>query len=174
MPMNRAKKAEELQEVKDYIAGDIDAIVVVANKGMSVKQVEALRRDAAANDARYKVSKNALSIIAFKDTKFAGIVDYFKGPTALIMAKDPIAAARVAQKFSKEYADKFEIMGGAMGSTLLDAKKVVYLASLPSLDQLRGKLVGLLQAPAQKIAAIVQAPPAQLARVINAYATKAA
>ena len=147
---------------------------IKADYAERTRELEALRREAAANDARYKVSKNALSILAFKETKFAGIVDMFKGPTALILAKDPVAAAKVAQKFSKEYGDKFEIVGGAMGETILDAKKVVQLASLPSLDALRGKLVGLLQAPAQKLAAVVQASPAQLARVINAYATKAA
>jgi large subunit ribosomal protein L10 len=174
MPMNRAKKAIELQEVENYIAADIQAIVVVENKGMTVKMVEALRREAGTAGARYKVSKNSLSKIALGKSQFAGIVDMFKGPTALILSKDPIAAAKVAQKFAKEYADKFVILGGAMGADTLDAKKVVQLANLPSLDELRGKLVGLLQAPAQKIAAVVQAPAAQLARVVNAYAQKAA
>jgi large subunit ribosomal protein L10 len=169
MPMNRAKKAIELKEVQDYIADDIHAIVVIENKGMTVKMVEALRREAANLGARYKVSK-----IALTGGKFAGIVDMFKGPTALILSKDPIAAAKVAQKFAKEYADKFVILGGAMEGSTLDAKKVVHLASLPSLDELRGKLVGLLQAPAQKLAALSQAPAAQLARVINAYAQKGA
>ena len=172
MPMNRDKKAEELQEVQDYLAEDVEAMVVVQNKGMTVKMVQALRRDALASGARYKVSKNSLSKIALTGTKFASIADMFKGPTAIILSKDPIAAAKVAQKFAKEYAEKFVILGGAMGESKLDAKSVVQLASLPSLDELRGKLLGLLMAPATKIACVVQAPAGQLARVVNAYATK--
>lgn len=161
MPMSKAKKAVELQEVKDYIAGDIEALVIVENKGLTVKQVEALRREAAANGARYKVSKNSISKIALAGTKFANILDLFKGPTAIIMSKDVLAAARVAQKCASSSNDKLVVLGGTTGDKLLDKKDVAYYASLPSLDALRGKLVGLLQAPA-----------AQLARVVNAYATK--
>lgn len=161
MPMNRAKKAVELKEVQDTIAADIQAVVVVENKGMTVKQVEALRRGAKEDNAMYKVSKNSLSKIALTGTKFAGIVDMFKGPTALILSKDILAAARVAQKFASTSNDKLVILGGSDGNKVLDKKEVVFYASLPSLDALRGKLVGILQAPA-----------AQLARVVNAYATK--
>lgn len=163
MPMNKAKKAVELQKVKDFIAADIEALVIVENKGMTVKQVEALRRGAAEDNAIYKVSKNSISKIALAGTKFEGVLEMFKGPTALIMSKDILAAARVAQKFASTSNDKLAILGGTTGDKVLDKKEVVYYASLPSLDALRGKLVGILQAPA-----------AQLARVVNAYATKEA
>ena len=163
MPMNKAKKAVELQNVKDYIAADTEALVIVENKGMTVKQVEALRRGAKEENALYKVSKNSLSKLALAGTKFEGILNMFKGPTAIIMSKDILAAARVAQKFASSSNDKLVILGGSDGEKVLDKKEVVYYASLPSLDQLRGKLVGLLQAPA-----------AQLARVVDAYAKKEA
>ena len=161
MPMNKAKKAVELKEVQEYIAADIEAMLVVENKGLTVKQVEALRRGAKEENVIYKVSKNSLSKIALKGTKFEAIADLFKGPTALIMGKDVLAAARVAHKFSSSSNDKLVILGGSAGDKMLDKKDIAFYASLPSLDALRGKLVGLLQAPA-----------AQLARVVNAYATK--
>jgi large subunit ribosomal protein L10 len=161
MPMNRAKKASELQEVKTMIGGEIEALVAVENKGLSVKQVEELRRGAKADNAIYKVSKNALTKIALKGTKFEGMTDLFKGPTALIISRDILAAARVAQKFASSSNDKLVVLGGSNGDKVFNAKDIKYYASLPSLDALRGKLVGLLQAPA-----------AQLARVVNAYATK--
>jgi large subunit ribosomal protein L10 len=163
MPMNKAKKAVELKEVQDYIAADIEALVIVENKGLTVKEVEALRRGAIAEGARYKVSKNSLSKIALKGTKFESVLDLFKGPTALVMSKDMLSAARVAQKFASSSNEKLVILGGATADKKLDKKEIAYYASLPSLDALRGKLVGLLQAPA-----------AQLARVVDAYAKKEA
>lgn len=172
MPKSKAKKAEELTEIESILGADIEALVVVTNKGMSVKQVEALRRAASAAGAKYKVPKNSISKLAIADTQFSAIADFFKGPTAIIVSKDPVAAAKVAQKYAKEYGDKLAIVGGSMGSNKLDAKSVVQLASLPSLDELRGKLVGLLQAPATKIAGVLQAPAGQLARVVGAYAAK--
>jgi large subunit ribosomal protein L10 len=163
MPMNKAKKAVELQEVKELLADGVTAIIAVENKGQTVKEVEALRRGAKAENVIYKVSKNSLSKIALTGTKFEGILNLFKGPTALILAKDILAAARVAQKFASTSNDKLVILGGATEDKVLDKKEVTYYASLPSLDALRGKLVGLLQAPG-----------AQIARVVNAYATKEA
>ncbi len=161
MPMNKAKKAVELKEVQDIISNDIEALILVENKGMTVKDVEALRRGAKEDNAVYKVSKNSLSKIALKGTKFEGVLDMLKGPTALILSKDILAASRVAQKFASTSNDKLVILGGSDGNKVLDQKEVKFYASLPSLDALRGKLVGLLQAPG-----------AQLARVVNAYATK--
>lgn len=160
MPMNRAKKAEELQELQNMLQ-DTNAIIVTENKGMTVKQVSELRRAAQAEGAAYKVSKNSLSKIALKGTKFETILDMFKGPTALILSKDALSAARVAQKFASTSNDKLAIVGGAADEKRLEKKDVAYFASLPSLDALRGKLVGILQAPA-----------AQIARVVDAYAKK--
>jgi large subunit ribosomal protein L10 len=161
--MSKAKKASELDEVRQLIAQDIGGLVAIENKGMTVKTVEAVRRGADSENVIFKVSKNSLTKIAIKGTKFEAMTDMFKGPTALIIAKDILAAARVAQKFAATSDDKMVILGGSNGDKVLDKKDIVYYASLPSLDALRGKLVGLLQAPA-----------AQLARVVNAYATKEA
>lgn len=160
MPMNKAKKAEELKELQGMLT-DVDAIIITENKGMSVQQVSELRRAAKAENAAYKVSKNSLSKIALKGTKFEGILDMFKGPTALIIAKDGLSAARVAHKFASTSNDKLQVVGGIMGDKRLDKKEIAYFATLPSLDALRGKLVGILQAPA-----------AQIARVVDAYAKK--
>jgi large subunit ribosomal protein L10 len=161
MPMNKAKKAVELQEVQGLIAGETGAVIAVENKGMTVKDVEALRRGGYDENVIYKVSKNSLSKIAFAGTKFEGITAFFKGPTALIMGKDMLSAARVAHKFASTSNDKLVILGGSDGEKVLEPKDIKFYASLPSLDALRGKLVGLLQAPG-----------AQIARVVNAYATK--
>lgn len=161
MPMNKAKKAVELQEVKAYVANDTQAVVVVENKGLTVKEFESMRRGGHDEGVICKVSKNSLSKIAFTGTKFEGLLDLFKGPTTLIMGKDMLSTARVAYKFASGSNEKLVILGGSDGEKTLNPKDIKFYASLPSLDALRGKLVGLLQAPG-----------AQLARVVNAYATK--
>ena len=125
-------------------------------------------RDAGAS---FKVTKNRLARIAIEGTPYSQIGSMLTGPTALATSSDPVAAAKVAVDFAKTN-DKFEIVGGAMGDTLLDVEGVKALASLPSLDELRAKIVGLVQAPATKLAQIAQAPAAQLARVFGAYAAK--
>ena len=121
--------------------------------------------------ARYKVAKNTLALIALEGTAYAPIGEMLTGPTALATSSDPVAAAKVAVDFAKTN-DRFEIVGGAMGDTLLDVNGVKALAALPSLDELRAKIVGLVQAPATKIAQLVNAPAAKLARVFGAYAAK--
>ena len=123
--------------------------------------------------ATYKVSKNKLSRIALDGTAYGSLSDLLVGPTALSTSKDPVAPAKVVVDFAKTN-DKLEIVGGAMGTTLLDVAGVKALAQLPSLDELRAKIVGLVQAPATKIVQIVQAPAGQLARVLSAYAEKEA
>ena len=123
--------------------------------------------------ATYKVTKNSLAKIASKGTSYEQIGDMLTGPIALASSVDPVAAAKVAIDFAKT-TDKLEIVGGAMGDTLLDANGVKALASMPSLDQLRATLIGLVNAPATKIAQISQEPAAQLARIFGAYAAKEA
>jgi large subunit ribosomal protein L10 len=121
--------------------------------------------------ATVKVAKNRLAKLALDGTDAAGIKDLFQGPTMVAYAADPVAAPKVASEFAKGN-EKFVVLGGALGKTVMDANAVKALAELPSLDQLRGKLIGLIQAPATKIAGVLQAPAGQLARVLNAYATK--
>jgi large subunit ribosomal protein L10 len=121
--------------------------------------------------ATYQVAKNRLAKIALKDTDYAGIEEYLSGPTALAYSEDPVAAAKAVVEFAKTN-DRIEVVGGSMGSQVLDEAGVRALASMPSLDELRGKLVGLVNAPATKIAQVVNAPANKLARVFGAYAAK--
>jgi large subunit ribosomal protein L10 len=170
--MDRTQKAEAVSALNANL-GQVGVVVVTRNLGLTVAQSTDLRQKMREADAAYKVTKNRLAKIAVKDTDYEGISDLLTGPIALASSADPVAAAKVAVEFAKTN-DKLEIVGGAMGSVMLDVNGVKALASLPSLDELRGKLVGLIQAPATKVATVIQAPAGQLARVFNAYATKEA
>ena len=168
--MDRAQKSAAVAELNRTFT-ESGVVVVTRNLGLTVAQSTALRvkmRDAGAS---YKVAKNRLARIAAEGTSYTSLSDLLTGPTALSSSKDPVAAAKAVVEFAKTN-DKIEIVGGAMGSTVLDVNGVKALAELPSLDELRAKLVGLIQAPAQKLASITQAPAAQLARVFGAYAAK--
>ncbi|MBA2934246.1 50S ribosomal protein L10 [Sphingomonas sp. CGMCC 1.13654] len=168
--MDRDQKSAAVAELNRTFS-ESGVVVVTRNLGLSVTQATALRvkmRDAGAS---YKVAKNRLARIAAEGTSYTSLSDLLTGPTALSSSKDPVAAAKAVVEFAKTN-DKIEIVGGAMGSTVLDLNGVKALAELPSLDELRAKLVGLIQAPAQKLASITQAPAAQLARVFSAYAEK--
>jgi large subunit ribosomal protein L10 len=170
--MDRAQKAEQVAALKQTF-NETSVVVVTRNLGMTVAQSTALRirmRDAGAS---FKVSKNTLALIAVEGTTYAPISDMLTGPTALATSTDPVAAAKVAVDFAKT-TDRFEIVGGAMGDTVLDANGVRALAELPSLDELRATIVGLIQAPATKIARTINEPGAMLARVFGAYAAKEA
>jgi large subunit ribosomal protein L10 len=168
--MDRAQKAELVAELKQTF-NETSVVVVTRNLGMTVAQSTALRikmRDAGAS---FKVSKNTLALIALEGTTYAPLSDLLNGPVALATSADPVAAAKVAVDFARTN-DRFEIVGGAMGDTLLDVSGVKALAELPSLDELRARIVGLIQAPATKIARTISEPGAMLARVIGAYAAK--
>ena len=138
-----------------------------------VAQSTALRLKMREGGATYKVTKNSLAKIATKGTVYESISDLLTGPVALASSIDPVAAAKIVVEFAKTN-DRLEIVGGAMGSTVLDVNGVKALATMPSLDELRAKIVGLVQAPATKVVQIVQAPAGQLARVFGAYAAKEA
>jgi large subunit ribosomal protein L10 len=148
------------------------SVVVVAQySGLTVVQMQALRKQMKLAGASVKVAKNRLAKIALEGTDVASIGPLLKGPTLIATSSDPIAAPKVAIDFAKGH-EKFVILGGAMGTTALNPDGVKALASLPSLDELRAKLIGLVQAPATKIAQLTTAPAAKLARVFGAYATK--
>jgi large subunit ribosomal protein L10 len=167
--MDRAGKAESIETLKGVFA-DAGAVVVTHYSGLTVRELEDLRGRLRKEGAKFKVVKNRLAQKALNgagDT--AG--GLFKGPVGIAYAPDPVSAAKVATQYAKDN-DKFLIIGGMMGETVLDAKGVDALAKLPSLDQLRATLIGLIQAPATRIAGVVQAPAAQLARVFSAYAAK--
>lgn len=170
--MDRAQKAAAVAELNRTFS-EVGVVVVTRNLGMTVAQSTDLRTKMRAVGATYKVSKNKLARIALDGTDYLSIGDMLTGPVALATSPDPVAAAKVAVDFAKTN-DKFEIVGGAMGATALDVEGVKALATLPSLDELRAKIVGLIVAPATKLATITQAPAAQLARVLSAYAEKEA
>ena len=170
--MDRSQKADLVDELKN-VFNETSVVVVTRNNGLSVAQSTDLRLKMRDAGAQYKVAKNRLALIALDGTRYSPIGDLLKGPTALATSTDPVAAAKVAVEFAKSN-DKFEIVGGAMGDTVLDVNGIRALAALPSLDELRATIVGLIQAPASKIARTVNEPGAQLARVFGAYAAQAA
>jgi large subunit ribosomal protein L10 len=170
--MNRSEKTDAVA-VLNATFNESAVVVVTRNLGLTVAQSTDLRLKMRDAGASYKVAKNRLTKIALADTQYAGLSDLLTGPTALATSGDPVAAAKVAVEFAKTN-DKLEIVGGAMGDTLLDVDGVKALASLPSLDELRAKLIGLVQAPATKVAQVLVAPAGQLARVFGAYAAKEA
>jgi large subunit ribosomal protein L10 len=168
--VERAEKTE-LVTMFNGVAKTATVIVVAHNKGLTVNQVSDLRNKMAKAGATVKVVKNRLAMRALEGTDAAGISKLFTGPTMVAYGADPVAAPKVASDFAK-INEKFVVLGASLGKTTLDAAGVKALAELPSLDQLRGKIIGLIQAPATKIAGILAAPAGQLARVFNAYATK--
>ena len=170
--MDRSQKAESVAAL-NAVFNEVGLVVVTRNLGLSVKQSTDLRTKMRDAGATYKVAKNRLAKLALKDTQYEGLEDYLTGPTALAWSTDPVAAAKAAVEFAKTN-DKLEIVGGAMGSTQLNADGVKALASMPSLDELRAKIVGLVNAPATKVAQLVNAPAAKLARVFGAYGAKEA
>ena len=159
--MDRAQKQTEIEQVKSTL--DSSEIVIVShNKGMTVAQVTELRRTLRANGAAYKVSKNTLVKRAATGTRYESVTDLMTGPTGLSTTTgEPLVVAKTVYDLAKKFDGKLVIVGGAFGDMKLDAAAVEKLAKLPTLDQIRGKLVGLIQAPA-----------AQLARLAQAYADK--
>ena len=170
--MDRSQKSDLVAELKNVFS-ETSVVVVTRNLGLSVAQSTELRLKMRDAGAQFKVAKNRLALIALEDTRYKPIGDLLKGPTALATSGDPVAAAKVAVDFAKT-TDRFEIVGGAMGDTLLDVEGIKALAALPSLDQLRATIIGLVQAPASKIARTIKEPGAQLARVFAAYGAKEA
>jgi len=168
--MDRAQKADAVAELNRTFS-QVGVVVVTRNRGLTVAQSTVLRNKMREAGAVYKVSKNKLARIALDGTDYLSLGDMLTGPVGLASSIDPVAAAKVVVEFAKTN-DKFEIVGGAMGAMALDVDGVKALATLPSLDELRAKIVGLLVAPATKLASLTQAPAAQLARVFAAYADK--
>ena len=166
--VDRIEKREFVAELSAVFA-DTSMVVVTRNAGMTVADVTELRRRMRAAGASFKVAKNRLALLALEGTRFDGIAPLLKGPTAISWSKDPVAVAKAAVDFAKTN-DKFVLVGGALGNQLLDVAGVKALSELPSLDSLRAKLLGLLNAPATKVAGVLQAPAGQLARVFAAYA----
>lgn len=170
--MERAEKRELVASLNEAFKGS-EAIVVAHNTGLTVADFENLRVQMKQAGGHVKVAKNRLAKLALKDTDTADISGLFTGPTVLAYSDDPVTAPKIVVKFA-EKNDKFVVLGGAMGATELDADGVKALASMPSLDELRAKIAGLLTQPAAKLASVAQAPGGQIARVLSAYAEKGA
>ena len=170
--MDRSQKADAVASLNATF-NEVGVVVITRNLGMTVAQSTALRGKVRDAGATYKVAKNSLAKLAAKDTAYEGISDLLTGPTAIASSVDPVAAAKAVVAFAKT-TDKIEIVGGSLGSVVLNADGIKALATMPSLDEMRAKLIGLIQAPATKIAQLTTAPAAKLARVFQAYADKAA
>lgn len=168
--MNRTEKKEFIDTLSANLAAS--SVVLVAHyKGLTVAEITDLRVKVRKAGAGFKVTKNKLTQRALEGTLFKNISNMFVGPTAIAYSSDPVAVAKILTEFAKAN-EKLVLLGGAFGETLLDSAGVTNLSKLPSLDELRGKIIGLIQAPAQKIASILQAPGGQVARVIGAHSRK--
>jgi large subunit ribosomal protein L10 len=170
LAVDRAAKSELVGALNGVFKAT-NVVVVAHYSGLTVAQMQNLRRQMKQAGASVKVAKNRLAKIALDGTDVASIAPLLKGPTLIATSSDPVAAPKVAVDFARTN-EKFVILGGAMGKTALNPDGVKALASLPSLDELRAKIVGLIQAPATKIAQLLNAPAAKVARVVQAYAAK--
>jgi len=170
--VDRAAKKDAIAELNGVFK-TANVVVVAHYSGLTVAQMQQLRKQMRLAGATVKVAKNRLAKIALEGTDVASIAALLKGPTVLAYSGDPVAAPKVASDFAKAN-EKFVILGGSMGKTALNPDGIKALAALPSLDELRAKIVGLIQAPATKIAQIINAPAAKVARVVQAYASKSA
>jgi len=168
--VDRTEKREFVEGLNAAIV-DTSMIVVSRNAGLTVAEATDLRRKMRASGSTYKVAKNRLALLALAGTRFEGIGPMLTGPTALAWSVDPVAVAKTAVEFAKTN-EKFVLVGGALGTQMLNADGIKALAELPSLDVLRAGLLGMICTPATRIAGILQAPGGQIARVLSAYAKK--
>lgn len=168
--MDRSQKADTVAQL-NAVLKEVSVVVVTRNLGMTVDQSTALRTKMRDAGASYKVTKNRLAKLALNDTDYTGIEDLLTGPIGLAWSADPVAAAKAAVDFAKTN-DKLEIVGGSMGATVLDEAGIKALASMPSLDELRGKILGLVNAPATKVVRTINEPASLIARVVGAFAAK--
>ena len=163
--MKRTEKKDFVEKLKDELVNS-SSIIVAHYSGLSVDETNTLRKEMRDNGARYKVTKNRLTKLAISDTQFKDISDLFVGPTAIAYSTDPVAPAKVAVNFEKKF-ENFKIVGGGFNGEKIDKEKIDFLAKLPSLDELRGKIIGLISAPAQKLASIASEPGSQIARLLS-------
>jgi large subunit ribosomal protein L10 len=168
MHVDRAGKKELVAALNAVFKGT-NVVVVAHYSGLTVTQMQTLRRLMKQAGGAVKVAKNRLARIALDGTDAAAIAPLLKGPTLIAYSGDPVVAPKVAVDFAKAN-QRFVVLGGAMGKTALNADGIKALAALPSLDELRAKIIGLIQAPATKVAQLVNAPATKLARVVQAHA----
>ena len=163
--MKRSEKKDFVTNLKNEFLNST-SLIVAEYSGLTVNETEQLRKEMRDNGAKFKVTKNRLTKLAISETQFKEISDLFKGPTAIAYSDDAVAPAKVSVSFEKKY-EKFKIIGGGYNGEKIDRIKIDFLATLPSLDELRAKIIGLVSAPAQKVASITIEPGAQIARLIS-------
>ncbi|WP_375450467.1 50S ribosomal protein L10 [uncultured Devosia sp.] len=168
--MERAEKRELVASLQSALAG-AGSIVLAQNAGLTVSNLESLRREIKKAGGQVKIAKNRLAKLALKDTDNADMSALLTGPIVIAYAADPMTAPKIAAKFAEKNA-KYVVLGGAMGKTALDANNVKALATMPSLDELRATLAGMLKQPATRIASVIVAPAGNIARVLAAHAEK--
>lgn len=168
--MDRSEKEQLVSSLRQDLAKS-SLVIVAQQTGLTVAQVSDLRRQMREAGAQYKVAKNTLARLAIAGTENEPMTSFLSGPTALAYSKDPVAAAKVTIKFANAN-DKFKVVGGTLDGRLLSAKDIEFLSKLPSLDQLRAKIIGTISTPAARVVGVLQAPAGQLARVFSAYGNK--
>jgi len=169
--MDRSEKEQLVSSLRQGLTES--ALVIVAHQtGLTVAEVSDLRRKMRDAGAQYKVAKNTLARLAVAGTPNEGVTSLLSGPTALAYSKDPVAAAKVSIKFANDN-EKFKVIGGVLDGKILTSKEIDTLSKLPSLDELRAKILAIISTPATRVAGILQAPAGQLARVFSAYGNKA-
>jgi large subunit ribosomal protein L10 len=168
----RAEKAQVINDL-NAVFKETGVVVVTQYRGMTVPEMSTLRSQMRQQGCSFKVTKNRLTALALADTDFSGLVPLFKGPTAVAFSRDPVSAARVAVEYAKKN-DKLQIVGGGLSGSILSADQVRALAELPSLDELRAKLIAIINTPASRLVGVLQAPGAQLARLLRAKSDQAA
>lgn len=166
--MNREEKKQLVDELSEMFKSS-ELVLVSINKGLTVEESTKLRGEIRKAGVGIKVAKNRLARIALAETKYAGLADMLKGPTVLSFGKDPVAVAKTVSDFAKSN-EKLEIVGAVFNGEVLNLSGIKTLASLPSMDELRAKIISIIQTPATRIAGVIQAPAGQLARVFGAYA----
>ena len=168
--MNRSEKKDFVKKLKEELNSS-SSVIVAHYSGITVDETDQLRKEMRNNGAKFKVTKNRLTKLALEDTQFNSIADLFTGPTAIAYSEDPVAPAKVAVSFEKKI-ENFKIIGGAYDGEKIDNNKINFLATLPSMDELRGKILGLISGPAQKIASVVREPAGKVARIMSAQSQK--
>ena len=168
--MKRSEKNDFVQNLKEELKNST-SVIVSLYAGLNVKEIDELRKAMRDNKAKFKVTKNRLAKLALADTQYNNIADLFSGPTAVAYSADPVAPAKISIEFEKKFKN-FKILGGSFEGEKITQEKIKYLGSLPSLDEIRGKLVGLLLAPAQKIVSVLEAPAGQITRILESRSQK--
>ena len=164
--MNKEQKKNYIKNITEQFENS-ESVLVTHYQGLNMKQLDDLRKQMREHGIQFKITKNRITKLALQQTRCKDLVNLFSGPTAIAYSQDPVTPAKVAVSFEKKL-ENFKIVGGGYDGEKIDLTKINFLATLPSIDELRGKLIGLILAPAQKIASVVKEPGGQLARLINA------